>query len=275
MTEKNKSESTRPIFVATVMKRAYTVLFFALVFVVAAGASYAQIPVAAPDQPVSKPIVILFVLMLLSLAPFILMMTTSFVKIAVVLSLIRQALGTQQIPPNQIVTGLALILTVYIMIPVGQQVYDATNDVIRSAADSNQDVLSQASLDVLKQAVEVGKEPVRKFLKKHVNDNEHALFYRLGRDLKISKSGDGLDKDDFVVLIPAFVISELSEAFQIGFIIFLPFLVIDMVVSNILLSLGMFQLSPITVSLPFKLLLFVLVNGWQLITEGLVQGYVN
>jgi type III secretion protein R len=236
--------------------------------------AFAQVPVAAAEQPASKPIIILFVLLLLSLAPFILMMTTSFVKIAVVLSLVRQALGTQQIPPNQIVTGLALILTVYIMIPVGQQVYSATNDIIRGAADSNQDVLSQASLDVLKKAVEVGREPVRKFLKKHVNDNERALFYGLGRDLKISKD-DGLDKDDFIVLIPAFIISELTEAFQIGFIIFLPFLVIDMVVSNILLSLGMFQLSPVTVSLPFKLLLFVLVNGWDLIVEGLVRGYVN
>lgn len=252
--------------------RFFIFLLFCLGFALSA---QAQIPVAAPDQPVSKPIVILFVLLLLSLAPFILMMTTSFVKIAVVLSLIRQALGTQQIPPNQIVTGLALILTVYIMIPVGQQVYSSTNEVIRGAADSNQDVLSQASLDVLKKAIEVGKEPVRKFLKKHVNDNEHALFYTMGRDLRISKDDGGLDKDDFVVLIPAFIISELSEAFQIGFIIFLPFLVIDMVVSNILLSLGMFQLSPVTVSLPFKLLLFVLVNGWNLITEGLVRSYTN
>jgi len=201
------------------------------------------------------------------------MMTTSFVKIAVVLSLVRSALGVQQIPPNQIVTGLALILTVYIMIPVGQRVYDDTYSVIRETGAS-EDVMSMASIDVMKAAVDKGKEPVREFLLKHVNGNERKLFYGMGKKLKINESLAGLSDKDFIVLIPAFVISELSEAFQIGFIIFLPFLIIDMVVSNILLSMGMFQLSPITVSLPFKLLLFVLVDGWYLITEGLVKGYI-
>ncbi|MBU0505480.1 type III secretion system export apparatus subunit SctR [bacterium] len=210
----------------------------------------------------------------MSLAPFILMMTTSFVKIAVVLSLVRSALGTQQIPPNQIVTGLALILTVYVMLPVGQQVYDAAKDVIKSA-DTNQEILSTASVDVLRRAVDKGKEPVRQFLLKHVNDKERKLFYGLGRKLKMNVTLDGLADDDFIVLIPAFVISELSEAFQIGFVLFLPFLIIDMTVSNILLSMGMFQVSPITVALPFKLLLFVLVDGWYLITEGLVRGYIR
>lgn len=255
------------------MKKTLSVLTF-VALLLADGVAYAQIPVSGADQPVSKPIVILFVLLLLSLAPFILMMTTSFVKIAVVLSLIRQALGTQQIPPNQIVTGLALILTIYVMIPLGQQVYDASSDIIRSA-DSNQDVLSTASIDVLKEAINVGKEPVRKFLLKHVNSEERSLFYELGRKLDINRDDGGVGNKDFIVLIPAFVISELTEAFQIGFVIFLPFLVIDMVVSNILLSMGMFQLSPVTVSLPFKLLLFVLVDGWLLITKGLVSGYVT
>lgn len=226
----------------------------------------------AVDTPVSKPILILFVLFLLSLAPFVLMMTTSFVKIAVVLSLVRSALGTQQIPPNQVVTGLALILTVYVMIPVGQQVYDASRDVIRQ--QTQQDVFSLASIDVLKEAVDKGKEPVRAFLLKHTKDKERKLFYNMGKKLKINDTIGGLTSKDFIVLIPGFVISELSEAFQIGFIIFLPFLVIDMTVSNVLLSMGMFQLSPITVSLPFKLLLFVLVDGWYLITEGLVNGYL-
>lgn len=224
------------------------------------------------DEPISRPILILFVLFVLSLAPFILMMTTSFVKIAVVLSLIRSAIGTQQIPPNQIITGLALILTVYVMIPVGQKVYDASSDVIR--AKGEQEILSVASMDVLKQAIDKGKEPVREFLTKHANDRERKLFFNMGKKLKINESIGGLENNDFIVLIPAFVISELTEAFQIGFIIFLPFLVIDMVVSNILLSMGMFQVSPITVALPFKLLLFVLVNGWSMITEGLIRGYM-
>lgn len=224
------------------------------------------------DEPVSKPVLVLFVLFILSMAPFILMMTTSFVKIAVVLSLVRSALGTQQIPPNQIITGLALILTVYVMIPVGQRVYDASADVIRT--QTQQDLLSLASVDVLKAAVDTGKEPMREFLLDHAHNQERKLFYNVGKKLKVNETLGGLTNKDFIVLIPAFVISELSEAFQIGFIIFLPFLVIDMVVSNILLSMGMFQLSPVTVSLPFKLLLFVLVDGWYLITEGLVNGYL-
>lgn len=230
---------------------------------------------SADDEPISKPILILVVLFFMSLAPFILMMTTSFVKIAVVLSLVRSAIGTQQIPPNQIVTGLALILTVYIMIPVGQQVYEASNQAIRGA-DDNQPVFSTASLDVLKKAIQSGKEPVRKFLDKHVHDKERGLFYKKAKELQVDKySDEKVTPKDFIVLVPAFVISELSEAFQIGFVIFLPFLIIDMVISNILLSMGMFQLSPITVSLPFKLLLFVLVDGWYLITEGLIKGYIR
>lgn len=233
---------------------------------------FAQVTTTTSDQEISKPVLILFVLFILSLAPFILMMTTSFVKIAVVLSLVRSALGTQQIPPNQVVTGLALILTIYVMIPVGQKVYDASIDVI--SQQTQQDVFSMASIDILKKAMEKGKEPVREFLLRHSHDKERKLFYNMGRRLKISDSIGGLSSRDFIVLIPAFVISELTEAFQIGFIIFLPFLVIDMVVSNVLLSMGMFQLSPITVSLPFKLLLFVLVDGWYLITEGLVNGYI-
>lgn len=201
------------------------------------------------------------------------MMTTSFVKIAVVLSLVRQALGVQQIPPNQIITGLALILTVYVMIPVGQKVYTASYDVIKETGQT-QDILSTASIDVLKAAADKGKEPVREFLLKHVNGRERKLFYGMGKKLKMNENLTDFTDKDFIVLIPGFVISELSEAFQIGFILFLPFLIIDMVVSNILLSMGMFQLSPITVSLPFKLLLFVLVDGWYLITEGLVKGYI-
>lgn len=255
-------------------KKIYFSLFFILIIFVSTTA-FAQTTGLVEDLPVSKPILILFVLFILSLAPFIFMMTTSFVKIAVVLSLIRSALGTQQIPPNQVVTGLALILTVYVMIPVGQQVYKEASQVIHTA-ESNQPILSTASLDTLKAAVDVGKEPVREFLLRHTHNEERKLFYEMGQKLKISQPLDEpLTSKDFIVLIPAFVISELSEAFMIGFMIFLPFLIIDMVVSNILLSMGMFQLSPITVSLPFKFLLFVLVDGWYLITKGLVSGYIG
>lgn len=254
------------------MKKLFIILGLGFLICLITPQLYAQTTSTTSELAVSKPILILFILFVLSLAPFILMMTTSFVKIAVVLSLVRSALGTQQIPPNQIVTGLALILTIYVMLPVAQKVYDASSEVIKE--QTSQELFSEASVDILKKAVDKGKEPVREFLLRHTHDKERKLFYEMGIKLKVNESIGSLDSKDFIVLIPAFVISELSEAFQIGFIIFLPFLVIDMVVSNVLLSMGMFQLSPITVSLPFKLLLFVLVDGWYLITEGLVNGYI-
>jgi len=222
---------------------------------------------------ISRPLVMLTVLAALSMVPFVVMMSTSFVKIAVVLSLIRNALGTQQVPPNIVVTGLALILTIYVMMPVGYDVYRSAGSVINQG--TNQPLLSQVSVELMVKAVEQGKEPVRQFLIKHVHAQERSLFYNLA--LKLTHNDEDRAKitdQDFVNLIPAFCISELTEAFQIGFVIFLPFLIIDIVVANILLSLGMFQISPITLSLPFKLLLFVLVDGWHLITKGLILGYV-
>ncbi len=222
---------------------------------------------------VSKPLVMLMVLAALSMVPFVVMMATSFVKIAVVLSLIRNALGTQQVPPNVVVTGLSLILTIYVMMPVGYEVYRAAGSVINQG--TNQPLLSQASVEMLVKASEQGKEPVRDFLLKHVHAQERSLFYNLSQRLiKNDEDRSKVTDKDFINIIPAFCISELTEAFQIGFVIFLPFLVIDIVVANILLSLGMFQISPITLSLPFKLLLFVLVDGWHLITKGLILGYV-
>jgi len=182
-------------------------------------------------------------------------------------------MGTQQVPPNVVITGLALILTVYVMMPVGYEVYRSAGGVINQG--TNQPLLSQTSVDMLVKAASLGKEPVREFLLKHVHPQERALFYNLA--LKLMKNDEDRAKitdRDFVNIIPAFCISELTRAFQIGFVIFLPFLIIDIVVANILLSLGMFQISPITLSLPFKLLLFVLVDGWHLITKGLILGYV-
>lgn len=232
-------------------------------------AAYAQ----AGRIGVSKPLVLLAVLALLAMVPIIVMMITSFVKIAVVLALVRNALGTQQVPPNIIITGLAMILTIYIMVPVGYDVYRAAGETINQG--TNQPLLSQVSLELLTKAVGDGKEPVRNFLLKHVHPSERALFYDLARKLRTTDEDRAEVTDrDFVNIIPAFVVSELAEAFQIGFILFLPFLVIDLVIANILLSLGMFQISPITISLPFKLLLFVLVDGWHIISKGLILGYV-
>lgn len=225
----------------------------------------------AAQQAISKPLLLISILGALSILPFLIMMTTSFVKIAVVLSLIRNAMGTQQIPPNTIITGLAMILTVYIMVPTGLEIYRTAGATINQG--SNQPVLSEVTVNLLVDAIKQAKEPMRAFLLKNAHQKERDLFTTLAKKMRKAEDRDQVTDTDFETLIPAFVISELSEAFQIGFIIFLPFLVIDIVVTNILLSLGMFQISPITVALPFKLLLFVLVEGWHLIAKGLILGY--
>lgn len=222
---------------------------------------------------ISKPLILLSVLAAMSLAPFVIMMATAFVKLAVVMSLIRSALGTQQVPPNLVITGLAMILTIYVMAPVGLQVYRAAGEVINQG--TNQPLVSQATVELLVKAVDAGKEPMRAFLEKNAHEGEKKLFYNMALKMHTNEEDRAAIKEtDFINLIPAFAISELAEAFAIGFIIFLPFLIIDIVVANILLSLGMFQISPITLSLPFKLLLFVLVDGWHLIVKGLILGYL-
>jgi type III secretion protein R len=204
--------------------------------------------------------------------PFVLMMVTSFVKISVVLSIVRSALGTQQIPPTQVITGLAIILTVYIMAPVGQSMYRASEVDIMSKGAS---LLSSESVGTLLSAASKAKEPLRGFLIKKVTGKDRALFFNLAKKMRPSEEDrKDLTEQDFMVIVPAFVVSELKEAFQIGFLLFVPFIVIDMVVANILLALGMHMLSPTTISMPFKLLLFVLVDGWYLIAKGLVVGYL-
>jgi len=252
----------------TTRKKLFGFFFVLSLLLLPSGMAWAQ---GVYDQQVSKPILIVMALVALALVPILLTMITSFVKIAVVLALIRNALGTQQIPPNQVVTGLAMILTLYIMIPVGTEIYKNTNSVIEGT--SNQGFFSTATVGLLKEGFDKGKEPMRNFLIKHAHIKERDLFFHLAQTMRKPEDRANVKDDDFTILIPAFVISELSEAFQIGFVIFLPFLVVDMVVANVLLSLGMFQLSPVTVSLPFKLLLFVLVDGWYLIARGLILGY--
>lgn len=222
---------------------------------------------------ISRPLVLLIILAAIAMAPFVVMMATAFVKLSVVMALVRNALGTQQIPPNIVVTGLALILTIYIMTPVGYQVYRTAGETINQG--TNQPLLSQTSVEILVKAVDKGKEPVRDFLLKNVHKGEQELFYNMAKKMQTTeKDREAISEKDFLNLVPAFAISELSEAFQIGFVIFLPFLIIDIVTANILLSLGMFQISPITIALPFKLLLFVLVDGWHIIVKGLIMGYV-
>ena len=220
----------------------------------------------------NRPLLLMVALAGLTLVPFVLIMVTSFVKIAVVLSIVRQAMGTQQIPPTQVLTGLATVLTVYIMMPVGLDIYHDVRE--RMIAPE----MRGFSVDTFKaqqvtELVMVGQEPLKQFLIRHAHLKDRDMFFKLAWKMRKPRDRAMLTDSDWAIVTPAFVISELKEAFQIGFILFIPFLVVDMVVANILMALGMQMLSPTTISLPFKILLFVMVDGWYLITRGLVLGY--
>ena len=205
----------------------------------------------------------LITVILLGLAPFVAVMATSFTKIVVVLSLLRQALGLQQVPPNLVLNGLALILTIYVMYPVGTK--------MMQEMDNLEDVGSNT--DAMLQAANQAKEPLREFLLKHSDATERDFFLATVSRMVDEDQRDSLSTEDFIVVIPAFTLRELSSAFQIGFLIFLPFIIIDLVIANILMAMGMMMLSPTIVSLPFKLLLFVLIEGWAKLLHGLVLSY--
>jgi len=202
---------------------------------------------------------IVFLLTVLTLAPAILILTTSFTRLAVVFSFLRQAVGTQQTPSNQIIAGLALFLTFFIMMPIWQKI---NNNALQPYLheEISQEIALKAAIN-----------PIRSFMFKQTREKDLALFIKMA---KISKPKN---EDDIptTVLIPAFVISELKTAFIIGFVLFVPFLIIDMVVASVLLSMGMMMLPPIMVSLPFKLMLFVLVDGWNIIVGSLVKSFVG
>ena len=220
----------------------------------------------------SRPVLVFLALAALSLLPFILLLMTSFVKIAVVLAILKSALGSAQIPPSQIVTGLALILTIYVMAPTGERMYRAIEPDLGKGAGA--DVLSGQALEALVGAADKAKEPMREFLLRHASARDRGVFHALALRLRNGDRQAGISERDFLVLAPAFLATELRRAFEIGFLIFIPFLVVDLVIANLLLALGMHMLSPTTVSLPFKLLLFVLADGWQLLLRGLVESYV-
>ena len=205
----------------------------------------------------------LVAVIVLALAPFVGVMVTSFTKIVVVLSLLRNALGLQQVPPNVVLNGMALVLTVYVMYPVGLAMADRMQGMDNIGANTKN----------MLAAADAAKEPLRDFLIKHSHPRERAFFLKTAQRGLTPEQVAKLGERDFIVVVPAFTVSELGTAFQIGFLIFLPFLVIDLVVSNILMAMGMMMLSPTTVSLPFKLLLFVLVDGWVKLSHGLVLSY--
>lgn len=207
----------------------------------------------------SNSVQLILALSSLSLIPFILISVTSFLRITVVLGMLRSALGTQQSPPNMILISLSLFMTLFIMTPVLKDIQ--TNAI----TPYRQGHITQ------NKAINLAIKPVRKFMLKQVNDNDLALFARFA-DLDPTKINSAQDLPIYVI-IPAFMISELKTAFSIAFVIFLPFVLIDLLVANILLSLGMMMLSPVMISLPFKILMFVLVDGFNLIVRGLVESY--
>ena len=217
----------------------------------------------------------------LSLLPFVAMIATSYLKIVIVMSLIRNALGIQSIPPNMVINALAMILTFFIMAPIMQESWQTLNEnqqaraqngqvANQPAAGQNANMLGLETDDLAKAA-----EPFRAWLSGHTSDRERAFFINTAERLW-GKDGElaVVDPESFYILIPAFCVSELTKAFQIGFLVYLPFIAIDIIVSNILLAMGMMMVSPVTISLPFKLLLFVMVDGWTLLIQGLIRGYV-
>jgi flagellar biosynthetic protein FliP len=208
------------------------------------------------DQ-VSTVLKLLILLTVLALAPSILIMLTSFTRIVVVFSLLRHALGTQQLPPNQVIIGLSLFLTFFIMTPVWERVNTQALQPYFNKQISGE------------KAFELSSQPIRDFMLKQTREKDLALFVKISKAKRPESPAD----ISLSVLIPSFVISELRTAFQIGFLIYMPFLVLDMVIASVLLSMGMLMLPPIMVSLPFKLLLFVLVDGWYLIVGSLVQSF--
>jgi len=211
----------------------------------------------------AKPVPMMALLAAMALVPFAILMLTSFSKIAVVLSIARSAMGSQQIPPSTVLTGLAVILSIHVMAPVFEDMWVEG----RSALQDTQDV--EALLACGSRAA----VPLRAFLTRHGSPADRVMFLDLARELRGETRAQEVHEEDLVVIVPAFVITELKEAFQIGFLVFLPFLVLDMVIANLLLALGMQSLSPTSVSLPFKLLLFVAVDGWSLLSQGLILGY--
>jgi flagellar biosynthetic protein FliP len=243
----------------------FAFLFTFLYFVPVAIQAQPTAPVAAnkPEPTIdlnktatsSTPLQIVVLLTLLSFIPAILISMTCFTRLIIVFHFLRQALGTQEAPNNQILLGLALFITLFVMSPTLKQIYD---DAYKPMSDG---VISQS------EALEKGLVPLRAYMIKHTREKDLALFLRLSKGPRPNSAEDV----PTTALIPAYMISELKTAFQIGFVLFLPFLIIDLAVSSVLLSMGMMQLPPVIVSMPFKILLFVMVDGWYLIVTSLVK----
>ncbi len=247
------------------MKRRVLIILTIFLLVCLSAQAYGQglpkisIGVEQSDEPgdLSVALQIILLLTVLSLAPSIVIMMTSFTRIAVSLSFLKNALGQQQTPPAQLLIGLSLILTFFVMAPTAEKVYvDGVKPYMEGEKTKDE-------------ALKDGLKPIRQFMLKQVREKDLGLFVKLSGIPKPNSAEDL----PLRVILPSFVISELRMAFQIGFVLFMPFLIIDMVVASVLMSMGMLMLPPVMVAMPFKLLLFVLVDGWYLIVQSLVQSF--
>ena len=220
----------------------------------------ATAPASMPD-----PLTLVALIVAFGLAPFVALMVTSYTKLVIVFGLLRTALGLQQTPPNMVLNGIAIILSVYIMAPIGMDVADSLHG--RSFGAKGE------ALSDIVAVIDAAKAPVRQFLVKHTHDRERQFFLKSATSIWPKARAEQLRADDFMVLVPSFTLSEVTRAFQIGFIIYMVFVVVDLVIATVLLALGMSMISPTTISLPFKLLLFVMLDGWTRLIHGLVLSY--
>jgi len=215
--------------------------------------------------PSVDPVSLFLLLVTMAVVPFAAMVVTSYTKIAVVLGLLRNAIGVQQVPPNMVLNGIAIIISCYVMAPVLMEASDRMRFATGEGAPSNaQQMLS---------AADAAREPLRRFLDKHAHAAEKAFFLKSAAAIWPPERAKQLKPDDLLVLAPAFLLSELAEAFRIGFLLYLVFVVIDLVIANVLLAMGLSQVTPTNVAIPFKLLLFVVLDGWSKLIHGLVLTY--
>ncbi len=243
-------------------------LYFALLI---SSSAFAQASLESGFGNQPSAVVKMLVIATLALLPFAVMLLTSFVKIVIVLSLLRNAIGVQQTPPNQVINGIALLITIYVMFPTGMAMYEASRTTIQNKSPSA--LFSEQTPAYLIDVVSNAKEPLRNFLQKNTVAKHMRSFYLLAKKSFPEPFKNTVKENDFIVLIPSFIISQLKGAFEIGVLIYLPFFVIDLVVSNILLAMGMMMLSPLTIALPIKLLLIVMLDGWTILVQGLVMTF--
>lgn len=249
-------------------------LFFGLALFAFGDAAFAQDPVDVvankPFEAFDNPTLVTqaVALSMLSLLPFMVMLLTSFVKIVIVLSLLRTAIGAQQSPPNPVINGVSLLLTLFIMFPTGLKMYETAQTAIEREVPAA--LFSADSAQYFLEVADRAKEPMKEFLARNSSAKHKRMFYRLAYRVVPEQHRDKIGLEDAIILVPSYITSQLKSAFEISVLIYIPFFVIDLVTANILLAMGMMMLSPVTISMPLKLFLLVMLDGWTLLIQGLV-----